>query len=328
MPHSKEIIQQNLVAQLIEQKKCLAIMGPTASGKSQLSMLLAEVLPIEIISVDSALIYKQMDIGTAKPSDEEMAQVPHHLVNTHDACETYSASDFVEDVKRLVAEIFARGKLPVLVGGTMMYFNALQKGMSDLPSADSAIREKLQADFDADPQSLHAKLTEVDPESAERIHQNDPQRLIRALEVFEITGKTLTEFRSQPKEGLPDFELIKIALIPEDRAKLHAQIAKRFNEMVEQGFLQEIKQLYQRGDLDIDMTSIRCVGYRQAWLFMQGDYDFQTFIEKSIVATRQLAKRQLTWLRKEPNINVIDPYQTSPQQRLDKTLAILKTEVL
>jgi len=317
-------LNQQLVDQLINQRQCLAIMGPTASGKSQLSMLLAEKLPVEIISVDSALIYRQMDIGTAKPTEEEMALVPHHLINTHDPSETYSASDFVDDVKRLVEEIFQRERLPLLVGGTMMYFNALQKGMSDLPSADETVRAKLQKIWEETPEALHQKLSEIDPESAQRIHQNDPQRLVRALEVYEVTGKTLTEFRAQPKEGLPDFKLIKVALIPEDRAKLHAQIKTRFLQMVDQGFLHEVKELYDRGDLAGDMTAIRSVGYRQAWLFLAGEYDYETFIEKSLVATRQLAKRQLTWLRKEEDVTVIDPYQTTPQQRLEETLQLLE----
>ena len=316
----------DLVEKLIKNKQCLAIMGPTASGKSQLSMLLSEKLPIEIISVDSALIYKDMDIGTAKPTQEELDAVPHHLINTHDASETYSASDFVDDVNRLVFEIFARKRLPVLVGGTMMYFNALQQGMSDLPSANEAIREKWLKVWYEKPELLHEKLLDIDPESAERIHKNDPQRLIRAIEVYEITGKTLTEFRGEPKKGLPEFELIKIALIPEDRSRLHKQIEKRFMQMVEQGFLQEVKALFERGDLNEEMTSIRSVGYRQAWLFMQGDYDFEEFIYKGLVATRQLAKRQLTWLRKEEDVLIIDPYKTSSADRVDSVLQLLESK--
>lgn len=316
-----------MVENLIENRKVLAVMGPTASGKSQLSMLLAEQLPIEIISVDSALIYREMDIGTAKPTAEELTSVPHHLINTHEVTEVYSASEFVDDVKRLVEEIYARHRLPVLVGGTMMYFNALQQGMSDLPSADEKVREKWLNIWQETPEVLHEKLAEVDSESAQRIHQNDPQRLVRALEVYELTGKTLTEFRKQPKTGLPSFELIKIALIPDDRARLHKQIEKRFMQMVEEGFLQEVKRLYQRGDLDVDMTSMRSVGYRQAWLFLTGEYDYQTFIDKSLVATRQLAKRQLTWLRKEQDVMVIDPYQTTAEQRVELAVALLQKQV-
>ncbi|WP_051640687.1 tRNA (adenosine(37)-N6)-dimethylallyltransferase MiaA [Thiomicrorhabdus sp. Milos-T2] len=318
---------QNLVNQLIANKKCLAIMGPTASGKSQLSMLLAEQMPIEIISVDSALIYRDMDIGTAKPSQQELDLVPHHLINTHDASETYSASEFVEDVNRLVTEIYTRNRLPVLVGGTMMYFNALQQGLSDLPPANEKIREKWLQIWHESPNLLHEKLLDIDPVSAERIHKNDPQRLVRAIEVYEITGKSLTEFRAQPKKGLPDFELIKIALIPENRAKLHKQIEVRFLSMIESGFLQEMKGLYQREDLNEDMTSIRSVGYRQAWLFLEGEYDYETFVYKGLVATRQLAKRQLTWLRKEPDVTVIDPYKTSPEERVKLALSLLNSKV-
>jgi len=315
-----------LIQTLIEQKKCLALMGPTASGKSQLSMDLASVLPIEIISVDSALIYKGMDIGTAKPSLQEQEQVVHHLIDTHDPQESYSASEFVEDVHTLVNEIFARGKLPVLVGGTMMYYNALQQGMSDLPSADEAVRKKLQALWQASPETLHQQLEKIDPESALRIHPNDPQRLIRALEVYEVSGKTLTQLRAEPKPVLTAFELIKIGLIPEDRAKLHAQIGKRFTTMLEAGFLSEVKNLFEQDSLISDATSMRSVGYRQAWLLFQGEYDYDTFVYKALVATRQLAKRQLTWLRKETDLIKIDPYQTRPKERLERVLEVLKSE--
>jgi tRNA dimethylallyltransferase len=312
-----------LVEKLIAHKQCLALMGPTASGKSQLSMDLAKVLPIEIISVDSALIYRQMDIGTAKPSPAEMLSVPHHLINTHDPIEAYSASEFVEEVHQLVEAIFARGRLPVLVGGTMMYYNALQQGMNDLPPADEAIRARLQAIWQESPEALHERLTEIDPVSALRIHPNDPQRLIRALEVYEVSGKTLTELRAEPRPQLSAFKLIKVALIPEDRARLHKQIAKRFDTMLQSGFLQEVKALYERGDINGDMTSMRSVGYRQAWLFLAGEYDYETFVYKGLVATRQLAKRQLTWLRKESDLTVIDPYQISPKERLEQLLDLL-----
>jgi len=313
------------IKSMIQKKQCLALMGPTASGKSQLSMDLAESFPIEIISVDSALIYRGMDVGTAKPSLEEMEQVPHHLINTHDASQSYSASEFVEDVHDLVDAIFARGKLPVFVGGTMMYFNALQQGMSDLPSADEAVRAKLQALWESNPQALHERLLEVDPESAARIHPNDPQRLIRALEVFEVSGKTLTEHRAKPKSALSSFSLLKVALIPEDRSRLHAQIAARFQTMLEHGFLQEVKALMARGDLSVDMTSIRSVGYRQAWLFLQGEYDYDTFVDKGVVATRQLAKRQLTWLRKESGLITFDPFKTSRQERLQHVSNLIES---
>lgn len=314
----------DLVETLIANRQCLALMGPTASGKSQLSMDLATRLPIEIISVDSALIYRQMDIGTAKPTLEERLAVPHHLIDTHDATQVYSASEFVEDVHELVEAIFARGRLPVLVGGTMMYFNALQQGMNELPPADEAVRVSLQALWQTQPESLHQKLTEIDPVSAQRIHPNDPQRLIRALEVYQVSGKTLTELRAEPKATLTAFHLIKVALIPEDRARLHQQIGERFDRMLQAGFLQEVKALYEREEINAEMTSIRSVGYRQAWLFLEGEYDYDLFVYKGLVATRQLAKRQLTWLRKECDLTVIDPYKTSPEARLETLLALLK----
>jgi len=313
-----------LIEKLIKQKQCLALMGPTASGKSQLSMDLASVLPIEIISVDSALIYKGMDIGTAKPNEAELQAVPHHLIDTHVPLESYSASEFVEDVHRLVSEIFARGKLPVLVGGTMMYYNALQQGMNDLPSADESVRNGLKKVWQESPEVLYQRLVDIDPESAQRIHQNDPQRLIRALEVYEVSGKTLTQLRAEPKSPLTAFNLIKIGLIPDDRAKLHAQIGKRFELMLEAGFLKEVKGLFERGDLALDMTSMRSVGYRQAWMFLTGEYDYENFVYKALVATRQLAKRQLTWLRKESDLIVIDPYETSAQERLNQVVSLLE----
>lgn len=299
-------------------------MGPTASGKSALSMALAKCLPIEIVSVDSALIYRQMDIGTAKPSLDELQKVPHHLINTHNPDESYSASEFVEDVQGLVKAIFARGKLPVLVGGTMMYFNALQKGLNDLPSADDGVRKRLQGQWQQDPQSLHRLLVNIDPESAQRIHPNDPQRLIRALEVFELTGKTLSEHRLAQKTALTEFGMIKIALLPENRQALHQKIESRFLKMIEQGFLEEVRALFVQPHLRADMSSMRSVGYRQAWQYLDGEWDYDTFLEKGIVATRQLAKRQFTWLRKESDLKVIDPFHCSLASQLELTLATLR----
>ncbi|WP_024850997.1 tRNA (adenosine(37)-N6)-dimethylallyltransferase MiaA [Hydrogenovibrio kuenenii] len=316
------------IEKLIEQKQCLAIMGPTASGKSRLSMAVAECLPVEIISVDSALIYKGMDIGTAKPSEEEMQQVPHHLISILEPTESYSAADFVDDVHRLVPEIFARGRIPLLVGGTMMYFNALQKGMAKLPSADEALREKLFAAWQANPKEVHARLAEVDPEAADRIHANDSQRLTRALEVYELTGRPLSELqKAEQGEGLTEFKLAKVALMAEDRAKLHEQIAVRFQHMIDQGFLAEAGCLFQTPAIHPDLPSVRSVGYRQAWPFYRGEYGFQTFVEKGIVATRQLAKRQITWLRKEAVDLVIDPFETSLDQQVAETCGLLKGDL-
>ncbi|MGC9386448.1 MAG: tRNA (adenosine(37)-N6)-dimethylallyltransferase MiaA [Hydrogenovibrio sp.] len=309
------------VRQLIERKTCLAIMGPTASGKSQLAMALAQRLPLEIISVDSALIYRGMDIGTAKPSAEELAKVPHHLIDILDPSESYCAADFVEDVHRLVPEIWARGRLPVLAGGTMMYFNALQKGMANLPSADVALRAEIYQAWQKDAMAMHARLQAVDPDAAQRIHPNDPQRLVRALEVYEMTGKPLSHWQQASQgKGLSAFQLVKVALIPQDRARLHQQIAQRFEWMLQSGFLKEAEQVFVQPGLDDDQPAVRSVGYRQAWLFFQQQYDYDTFVEKSLVATRQLAKRQLTWLRKETDVCVVDPFQTNLEDSIEIVL--------
>lgn len=312
------------VAELIEQKICLAIMGPTASGKSSLTMALAKQLPIEIISVDSALIYRGMDIGTAKPTLDEQVAVPHHLIDILEPTESYSAADFVEDVHELVKEIFLRGNLPVLAGGTMMYFNALQQGLAKLPSADETIRAKIHQAWQENPKAVHEQLKQVDPDAADRIHPNDPQRLIRALEVYELTGKPLTQLQKEGQQaGLSEFKLVKVALIPENRQKLHEQIELRFHEMLNNGFLKEAEKVFSSEGLRADLPAIRSVGYRQAWLFFAQEYDYETFVEKSIVATRQLAKRQITWLRKEQGLGVLDPFKTNVDDRVEAVLAYL-----
>ena len=313
------------VSKLIENKTCLAIMGPTASGKSRLSMALAAELPIEIISVDSALVYKGLDIGSAKPSAAEMAEVPHHLIDVIGPEQSYSAADFVADVHELVEAIFARGHLPVLVGGTMMYFNALQKGMAKLPSADEAVRSKIYQAWSENPEAVHAQLQSVDPEAAERIHPNDPQRLIRALEVYELTGRPLSALQKEQQDNcLTAFKLKKIVLMAEDRAKLHAQIEQRFHEMLEQDFISEVKELRKNDALHEDLPSIRSVGYRQAWQYLSGQLDYDAFVQKGIVATRQLAKRQITWLRKEQDVVVIDPFVDTLEKQIERVLSALK----
>ena len=302
---------------LIQQKTCLAIMGPTACGKSVLSMELAKHLDIEIISVDSALIYKGMDIGTAKPSVIEMSEVPHHLIDIIEPTDSYSASEFVADAHDLVKQIFARNRLPVFVGGTMMYFNALQKGLADLPSSDKKIRANLFANWQENPQKLHKTLSKVDAKAGARIHFNDSQRVVRALEVFEITGKSISQLQEEAQDSsLKDFNLKKILLLPEDRAEIHKKIEKRLALMLEQGFLKEVETLMKNEYLSPDSTSIRSVGYRQAWSFLLGSYDYDSFVEKTVIATRQLAKRQVTWLRKEENIITIDSYNSSTQEQM------------
>ncbi|WP_069296000.1 tRNA (adenosine(37)-N6)-dimethylallyltransferase MiaA [Methylophaga muralis] len=272
-------------------------MGPTAAGKTDLAIFLAQNLPVEIISVDSALIYKQMNIGTAKPDTKVLQQFPHHLVDIIDPQQAYSAGRFRQDALALMADITKRGKIPLLVGGTMLYFKTLQYGIAELPEADANIRAKLEQELKQFGLShLHQRLNEVDPVSAARIHINDPQRLLRALEVYEISGKPLTEL-TQHSDFLLPYSVIKIILSPFDRKILHQRIAKRYEMMMQAGFIEEVKKLQKRGDLHAALPSIRAVGYRQAWSFLNGEYDENTFIERAIIATRQMAKRQLTWLR-------------------------------
>ncbi len=272
-------------------------MGPTAAGKTDLALELAKRHPVEIISVDSALVYRGMDIGTAKPSAATLAAFPHHLVDILDPTEPYSAGSFRDDALALMADITKRGKIPLLVGGTMLYFRALQHGMAELPSADTDIRAKLDAEVaEHGLTHLHQRLKEVDPVSAKRIHQNDPQRLQRALEVYEITGKSLTELTAEQSYSLP-YTVTKIIIAPFDRAVLHKRIESRYRTMVAEGFVDEVKALFNRDDCHPLLPSIRAVGYRQAWSYLAGEYDEETFIYKAIVATRQMAKRQITWLR-------------------------------
>ncbi len=284
----------------------LFIIGPTASGKTGLAMKLMEHFPIELISVDSALIYKDMDIGTAKPTADELIKAPHRLISFLDPSESYSAADFRKDALREMAEITAKGKIPVLVGGTMLYYRALENGLAVLPEADPAVRKKLSAeatkkgwDF------LHQRLVEVDPVAGERIHPNDKQRIQRALEVYELSGKPLTELHKEAQLDALPYRLMKIALIPE-REWIRDLAEKRFEIMMEQGFLDEVKALYARENLHADLPSIRCVGYRQAWQYLEGKIDVDEMKERAVIATRQLAKRQMTWMRSEPNITKFD----------------------
>lgn len=277
--------------------KAIFLMGPTASGKTDLAIALRESLPVEVISVDSALIYKGMDIGTAKPSPEELAKAPHRLIDILDPAESYSAMNFRADALKEMAEITANGRIPLLVGGTMLYYKALIEGLSPLPSANSEVRAKIEqkaAEFGWG--VLHQDLMAIDLVSANRINPNDSQRINRALEVFYITGKTMTELTAQQGESLP-YDVLQFAIAPEDRIVLHQRIEQRFHKMIALGFEQEVRKLFERGDLNIDLPSIRCVGYRQMWEYLQGDISFDEAIFKGICATRQLAKRQITWLR-------------------------------
>lgn len=275
------------------------IMGPTASGKTGLAVKLFQHLPIELISVDSALVFKDMDIGTAKPDASILAQAPHHLIDLIPPTEVYSAATFRNDALKLMAEITARGKVPLLVGGTMLYFKALQGGLSQLPEADSNVRQKLDAQAaQIGWPAMHDKLAEIDPETAARLEPADAQRVQRALEVYEISGKTMTELHQSSMSDKLPYQLLKIALTPSDRSVLHDRIAIRFDDMLKQGFVDEVKSLLLKyPSLNADMPSMRCVGYRQALEHLAGNYDVAELRDRGIFATRQLAKRQLTWLR-------------------------------
>lgn len=281
-------------------------MGPTASGKTDLAIRLRQQLPVELISVDSALIYRGMDIGTAKPDADELAQAPHRLLDIRDPSQSYSAADFREDALKEMADIVKAGRIPLLVGGTMLYYKALLEGLSPLPAADPAIRAEIELQArERGWLSLHEELQRIDPVSATRIHPNDPQRLSRALEVFRISGKTLTELTQTQGETLP-YQVHQFAITPKDRAILHQRIEQRFDNMIKAGFEQEVRALYERGDLHPDLPSVRCVGYRQMWDYFDGNCTLDEAIYRGICATRQLAKRQITWLRSWKDLTWLD----------------------
>ncbi|MGB5804442.1 MULTISPECIES: tRNA (adenosine(37)-N6)-dimethylallyltransferase MiaA [unclassified Vibrio] len=288
------------------QPLALFLMGPTASGKTDLAIRLRQKYPVEIISVDSALIYKGMDIGTAKPNAHELALAPHRLIDILDPSEAYSAADFRRDALLAMHDITAQGKIPLLVGGTMLYYKALLEGLSPLPAANPEIRQKIEQEaLEHGWGQLHDQLQTIDPVSAARIHPNDPQRLSRALEVYRISGKTLTELTQTKGESLP-FRVKQFAIAPKERAELHRRIELRFEKMIEAGFEEEMKALYARNDLHPDLPSIRCVGYRQMWDYLDGNCTLEEAVYRGICATRQLAKRQITWLRSWDDLTWLD----------------------
>lgn len=277
--------------------KIISLMGPTASGKTAFAMALYDRYPIDIISVDSALIYRGMNIGTAKPTQSELQIYPHKLIDICDPSESYSAANFRSDAISAIENTLNNGRIPLLVGGTMLYFKALIEGLSPLPAANSEIRQQIEEKANKYGwQSIHEELKKVDPVSASRIHPNDPQRLNRALEVYLISGKSLTELTQHSGELLP-YDIMQFAIMPPDRAELHQRIEQRFLQMLELGFEDEVKRLMERGDLHPNLPSIRCVGYRQMWEYLSGEISYDEMVFKGICATRQLAKRQITWLR-------------------------------
>ena len=289
-----------------KQPPIICLMGPTASGKTALAMALHDALPCDIISVDSALIYRDMDIGTAKPTPSELAAYPHRLINLRDPSETYSAADFCHDALNEIDQIRARGRIPLLVGGTMMYYKSLIEGISPLPEADNNVRKQIEAEAKEHGwQHMHDLLNQVDAVAAKRIHPNDPQRLTRALEVYRITGNTLTQL-TEIKGASVEGDILQFAITPKERSTLHERIELRFNQMIEQGFEQEVVTLKERGDLHDNLPSIRCVGYRQMWQYLHGECSHDEMVFRGVCATRQLAKRQLTWLRSWPNLKWLD----------------------
>lgn len=285
----------------------LCIMGPTASGKTGLAVELVRRFPFEIVSVDSALVYRGMDIGTAKPDAETLRIAPHRLIDFLDPSEAYSAARFRADCLREMELIRAAGRLPLLVGGTLLYFRALERGLAPLPGADAAVRARLEVEWrEQGLEALHARLAAIDPLAAARIHRNDPQRILRALEVYELSGRPLTAHFAEQDTALQPVRLMKLVVAPQNRAILHERIGRRFAQMLEQGFVAEVERLYRRGDLHPRLPALRAVGYRQAWQYLAGELDYAQMCERAVIATRQYAKRQLTWLRAEPDAVWLD----------------------
>ncbi len=301
------------------------ILGPTASGKSAAAMAVARAMPVEIVSVDSALVYRGMDIGTAKPTQAERDEVPHHLIDILDPSQAYSAARFAQDAQRLIVEIRARGRLPLLVGGTMLYAKALIDGLHALPGADAAVRARLDEDAAREGwPAMHARLARVDPRTAERLAPSDAQRIQRALELHELTGEPMSALLEAGTAARSPERFLCVALEPSDRAQLHARIAARFLAMLEAGFVDEVRRLRSRGDLHPGMPSMRCVGYRQVWEHLDGRYDQRTMIERAVAATRQLAKRQLTWLRSMPQRAVVDSLSPEAARRVVQMIQELR----
>src|SRR5882762_7442283 len=295
------------VARLAKLPPAVLLLGPTASGKTPLALALARLLPVEIVSVDSAQIYRGMDVGTSKPSASEREGVPHHLVDIIDPTEAYSAARFRADALRLMDEITARGRTPLLVGGTMLYFKALREGLSELPESDAGVRAQLDAEAAARGwPALHAELARVDPQTAARLKPNDAQRIQRALEVFRVSGEAISQLLGRRKRAALPFRLIELALVPSDRSALHRRIEARFDAMLKAGLVEELRSLRERYALRPGLPSMRCVGYRQAWQFLEGEFDRGELRDRGIFATRQLAKRQLTWLRGMQGVQVFD----------------------
>jgi tRNA dimethylallyltransferase len=303
----------------------ICLLGPTCSGKTGLAIELVQQLPVDIISVDSALVYRQMDIGTAKPSQAELAVAPHRLIDIRDPIDPYSAGQFREDALKEIESIHAQGRIPLLVGGTMLYFRALQQGLADLPTADAELRHALfERGEKLGWEVLHAELEKVDPKTAALINPNDRQRIQRALEIYKLTGQTRSECWEKNSKVAADYNYLMIGLFPHDREKNHHLIAQRFNQMLERGFVEEVEKLYLRGDLYPELPSIRSVGYRQLWQYLDGSIKLEEAAALGIIATRQLAKRQMTWMRRWENLEMFDCFEGNLKQ---KTIELIKRKI-
>jgi tRNA dimethylallyltransferase len=306
------------------------LMGPTATGKTELAIELCKELPCDIISVDSVMVYRGMDIGSAKPDAATLAQAPHRLIDICDPVEPFSAAQFRQCALNEIKEIQAAGRIPLLVGGTMLYFRALEQGLSALPSSEPALRARLEAQLDEHGLAyLHGRLAEIDPEAAARIHVNDPQRTLRALEVFELSGQSMSSLLAQEINNDFPCRPIKVVLTPQNRAALHARIEQRFHEMLAQGFVTEVERLFRQETLHADLPAIRAVGYRQVWEYLDGQHDYDSMTEKGIIATRQFAKRQLTWLKHQPPEAAVPlTFEEKPREILSQVLKYLAASAI
>lgn len=304
-----------------EERFVIFIMGPTASGKTDLAVDLFNEINAEIISVDSALVYKGMDIGTAKPDVETLKQAPHHLIDICEPAESYSAANFCDDAKKLIKEIFARNRIPILVGGTGLYFRALEKGLSSLPQANPRVRQRLEIKAkEIGWPAMHEILQQVDPDAAKRIQPNDPQRIQRALEVYEITGKSMTYLHNEHEAQAFEYPVKKFILAPENRAVLHDRIKLRFSQMLEDGLVEEVEGFFNNPGLNSSLPSMRMVGYRQVWQHLAGELEFEEMVERGVIATRQLAKRQITWCRSEENAEWLNSEEKMNLEKILKSV--------